>query len=67
VFADTFTAAPYLTGKAPGGLDFLAAVVSKWAGTRAHLAKARPRLSATLRRIESHPLVRPVFAEHWGA
>lgn len=67
VFADTFAASPYLTGKAPGALDFLAVVVSKWSGTRAHLAQARPRFSATLRRIEAHRLVKPVLAAHWGA
>jgi GST-like protein len=66
VFADTFPAAPYFGGKAPGALDFLAAVVSKWSGTRAHVAKARPRFAAALRRIEAHPLVKPVLAAHWG-
>jgi len=67
VFADTFQARPYLGGKAPGALDFLAAVVSKWSGTRVHLAQSRPRFVATLRRVEAHPLVKPVFAQHWGA
>jgi GST-like protein len=67
LFADTFTGKPYLTGKAPGALDFLAAVVSRWSGARAHVAKKRPRFAATLRRIEAHPLVKSVFAEHWGA
>jgi GST-like protein len=67
LFADTFKTTPYLTGKAPGALDFLAAVVSRWSGTRPHLAKARPRFAATLRRIEAHGLVRPVFAAHWPA
>jgi GST-like protein len=67
VFADTFGGAPYLAGKAPGALDFLAAVVSKWSGTRAHVAKARPRFAATLRRIEAHPSVKPVFVAHWPA
>lgn len=67
VFADTFPAAPYLGGKRPGALDFLAVVVSKWSGTRAHVSKARPGFFATLRRIEAHALVRPVMAEHWGA
>lgn len=66
VFADSFAARPYLSGKAPGALDFLAVVVSKWSGARAHLAKARPRFAATLRRIEVHRLVRPVLAAHWG-
>jgi GST-like protein len=67
VFADTFAAEPYFSGRQPGALDFLAAVVSKWSGARAHVAQSRPRFSAALRRIEAHPLVRPVFAAHWPA
>lgn len=67
IFADTFGARPYLSGKAPGALDFLAAVVSKWAGTRAHLAESRPQFLQTIQRIESHEWVAPVFRAHWGA
>jgi GST-like protein len=37
IFADQFSASPYLTGKAPGALDYFAAVVSKWSGARQHL------------------------------
>lgn len=66
VFADTFAAQPYFSGDAPGALDFLAAVVSKWSGTRAHVAEARPQFFEALRRIETHELVRPVFAQHWS-
>lgn len=65
IFADTFATRPYLGGEAPGALDFLAAVVSKWSGARAHLKRSRPRLFATLRRIDAHALVAPVFAAHW--
>jgi len=65
IFADQFPSQPYLCGAAPGGLDFLAAVVSKWSGTRAHLGNARPDFLATLERIENHPAVAPVFARHW--
>ena len=65
LFADTFAARPYLGGKAPGALDFLAAVVSKWAGTRAHLAESRPRFLQAIQRIESHQWVAPVFRAHW--
>src|SRR3954469_3434012 len=36
VFADTFKPSLFLNGATPGALDFLAAVVSKWAGARAH-------------------------------
>lgn len=65
IFADSFGASPFLAGRVPGALDVLAAVVSKWSGTRAHLAEHRPAFSALLGRIESHPSVAPVFQAHW--
>jgi len=65
IFADTFDAQPFLSGAAPGALDYLAAVVSKWSGTRAHLADVRPAFAATLKRIEADPVVAEVFARHW--
>ena len=67
VFADMFDATPFLSGSQPGALDFLAAVVSRWAGTRAHLQEHRPRFFATLQRIEAQPEVAAVFAKHWDA
>lgn len=66
IFADTFEGSPFLNGAAPGALDFLAAVVSKWAGTRTHLRQHRPAFLELLERIESHDSVAPVFAAHWG-
>jgi GST-like protein len=66
MFADLFPARPWFGGEAIGALDILAAVVSKWSGTRAHLEKARPAFHATLLRIEAHPKIAPVFAQHWG-
>jgi GST-like protein len=65
VFADTFPARPFLGGQHIGALDLLAAVVSKWSGSRKHLAAARPQFSALLARIESEPRVAPIFARHW--
>jgi GST-like protein len=65
IFADLFPGHPYLAGADIGALDLLAAVVSKWSGTRAHLANARPALHATLARIESHPRLAAVFQRHW--
>jgi GST-like protein len=65
VFADTFRAEPFFSGEQPGALDFLAVVVSKWAGTRPHLAQHRPAMSEALARIESHGVVAPVFRRHW--
>jgi len=67
LFADAFPAAPFLGGDAPGGLDLMAAVVSKWSGTRKHLARARPQFLATLERIERQPMIAPIWARHWPA
>jgi GST-like protein len=65
MFADLFPAAPYLSGDKLGALDLYAAVVSKWSGTRKHLQEHRPAFYAVLMRIESHPKVAAVFAQHW--
>ena len=65
IFADTFGASPFLNGEHPGALDFLAAVVSKWSGARAHLKEHRPEFGQLLDRIESHPSVAAVFQAHW--
>jgi GST-like protein len=65
IFADQFGRAPFLAGAAPGGLDLLAAVVSKWSGARAHLRTARPAFCDTLERIDREPAVAAVFARHW--
>ncbi|WP_280151045.1 glutathione S-transferase family protein [Piscinibacter sp. XHJ-5] len=65
MFADTFAARPFLSGDEPGALDFLAAVVSRWSGTRPHLRTHRPEFLSVLERIEAHPSVASVFARHW--
>jgi GST-like protein len=67
IFADLFPARPWLGGQTLGALDLLAAVVSKWSGTRPHLKQARPAFHETLLRIETQPAVAPVFARHWPA
>jgi GST-like protein len=73
VFADTFAAeagkkkTAFLFGAQPGAADLLAAVVSRWSGTRKHLAKQRPAFHALLGRIDAHPGVAPVIERHWGA
>ena len=67
IFADLFPARPWLGGETIGALDLLAAVVSKWAGSRPHLQQARPAFYETLLRIEAQPAVAPVFARHWPA
>src|SRR5579864_7144261 len=65
MLADVFPARPYLSGAGLGALDILAAVVSKWSGARAHIQAHRPEFHAALMRIEAHPKVAPVFAQHW--
>ena len=66
IFADTSHGEPFLSGQAPGALDILATVVSRWSGARAHLAARRPEFLALLQRVEAHPSVAPVFSEHWA-
>jgi GST-like protein len=65
MFADLFRADPFLSGSDIGSLDLYAAVVSKWSGSRAHLREARPAFHEVLVRIDAHPKVAPVFAQHW--
>jgi GST-like protein len=66
IFADTFAAAPFLNGQAPGALDFLAVVISKWSGARAHLKENRPSFHEVLLRIEHHPSVAAIVEAHWA-
>ncbi len=67
LFADQFhrPADPWLGGAAPGALDLLAAVVSRWSGARAHLAAQRPALHALLERLEALPEHAEVFRRHF--
>jgi GST-like protein len=67
IFADMFPARPFLAGSDIGVLDLYAAVVTKWSGSRAHLAANRPPFHAALLKIEAHPKVAAVFARNWPA
>lgn len=67
IFADQFAHEPFLGGARPGAADMLAAVVSRWSGTRAHLRQARPGLLACLERVQADAELAPVFARHWPA
>ena len=66
IFADLFTATPYLTGERPGVLDYLAVVVSRWSKTREHLATARPRLLEVLERVEADQMLKPIMRRHFA-
>ena len=67
IFADLYAVADerFIAGDQPGALDLLAAVVSKWSGTRKHVKTSRPAFAALLERIDSHPAVALVFGRHW--
>ncbi|UQS92692.1 glutathione S-transferase [Pseudomonas chlororaphis subsp. piscium] len=65
VFADQFAAQLYASGSPLAALDFQAAVVSRWSGTREHLRRERPEFCALLERIDRHPQVAQVLARHW--
>ena len=62
VFGDTFALSP----AQPGGLELLAAVVSRWSGARKHLQQSRPAFAAALAAVDAHLRVKPVFARHWA-
>jgi GST-like protein len=67
IFADLHPQRPFLGGERPGALDLLAAVVSRWSGTRPHLAAHRPDFSALVTRVDTHPTFAPIFQRHWPA
>jgi GST-like protein len=67
IFADMFPARPFLAGNDIGALDLYAAVVTKWSGSRAHLAEHRAPFHAALLKVEAHPKVAAVFARNWPA
>jgi GST-like protein len=60
IFADTFADEHVLSVERPGALAFLAVVVSRWSGSRAHLQTSRPAFFEALGRIEKHPRVAEV-------
>jgi GST-like protein len=64
LFADQF-GDQLATGEQPAALDLLASVVSRWSGTRKHLAAERPAVHARLLAIDTHPAVAAVFSSHW--
>jgi GST-like protein len=65
IFADTFPQRPFLGGEKLDALDLLAAVVSRWSGTRPHLKSNRPAFHDMLLDVEADPRVARVFKRHW--
>lgn len=64
VFADLFADDPVLAGPPPAALAFLSVVVSQWSGARRHLATARPGFLACIERLERHPRLADILAQH---
>ena len=64
IFADEYVDDPALGAEPPGALAFLAVVVSQWSGARQHLAQARPAFHELIDRLERHPRLAAVLAEH---
>ncbi|GGC94740.1 glutathione S-transferase family protein [Undibacterium terreum] len=67
VFADTFPANLLLDGMHPSALGLMATIVSRWSGSRVHLATSRPAFSALLLRLEQDPQLAAVMQRHWPA
>lgn len=67
LFADQFhdPAQPWLAGPAPGALDLLALVVSRWSGARAHIRAKRPGLHELLQRLDTLPAHAEVLSRHF--
>jgi len=64
-FADLFAPHPFLSGARVGALDLLAAVVSRWSGTRAHFAQHRPALHELLVAVDNDSRLVALFTRHW--
>lgn len=64
-FSDIFQATPAWFPQAPGGLEMLACVVTRWGKTRDHLRTSRAAFTASLSETERHPCVSQVIRNHW--
>ena len=63
LFADQFGG--MFRPASPGALELLAATVSRWSGSRAHLKEHRPAFHAMLEKVEADPRVVGIFRSHW--
>ncbi len=67
MFADTYAPQLLLDGNRLTALGLMAAIVSRWSGSRPHLAVSRPAFSALLAQLDGHPQLAPVIRKHWPA
>lgn len=64
-FSDIFQASAAWCPQAPGGLEMLACVVTRWSGARDYLRTARADFYASLLEIDHYPLINHVVQNHW--
>ncbi|WP_394782245.1 glutathione S-transferase family protein [Undibacterium sp.] len=67
IFADTYAASLLLDANRLTAVGLMAAIVSRWSGSRAHVAASRPAFSALLAQLDQHPQLASVIARHWPA
>ncbi|WP_236445655.1 glutathione S-transferase, partial [Pseudomonas syringae] len=64
-FADLFGEAGIWRCDAPGAVEILASIVTRWSGTREHLRNTRPDFHALLLKVDAEPVVNEVIRRHW--
>ncbi|MCQ2990676.1 glutathione S-transferase [Pseudomonas tremae] len=64
-FADLFGRRSDWQQGAPGAVEMLTAVVTRWCGAREHLQAFRPDFYALLMQVDAHPVVKTVAQRHW--
>ncbi|KPC33680.1 putative glutathione S-transferase [Pseudomonas syringae pv. cilantro] len=65
-FAELFGAPASFRPGAPGAVEILAAVVTRWSGAREHLSSARPAFYTALLQVDTNPTVSAVIKRHWS-
>lgn len=65
-FSDVFGGAVAWCPEAPGAVEILGCVVTRWAGAREHLRVSRPGFYAALLDIDRDAVVCSALQRHWG-
>ncbi|MBP0942423.1 glutathione S-transferase [Pseudomonas alliivorans] len=65
MFSDLFTQSGSWHPEAPGAVEILASIASRWSGARDDLRGSRPTFHTSLLQIDAHPVVDTVVQRHW--
>ncbi|KTB88095.1 glutathione S-transferase [Pseudomonas syringae pv. syringae PD2766] len=65
-FADLFGNPATWRPDAPGAVEILAAIVTRWSGAREHLSSTRTAFYASLLQVDTNPTVGGVTKRHWS-